>query len=105
MTATVPPKLSTLVAVETQSSFQQAIRQMKSGEGGNSLPAAWQVWERLTQAGLPPTPPQNHACAQEGLWAFLALARGEGAVLKLGSLYCNCGRGCVAGSQLGHSPE
>lgn len=59
---------------------------------------------KLIQAGLPPTPHWNHACAQEGLWAFLALARGEGAVLRHDSVYCSCDTGRVAGNQLGCSP-
>lgn len=80
-------------------------RQAESGEGGSSLPAVWQVWMKLTQAGLPPTPVCRLACAQEGLWAFLVLARGEGAVLRHGSVSCSCDRGCVAGMLTQVSPS
>lgn len=105
ITAAVPANPSTLVTVQMEKSFQQTEgtvgRKANGGRErrGSSPPAAWQVWMKRTQAGLPSSSSCSPASAREGLQALLALAEGKRASLSHGSA---CDGECEAECQGGH---
>lgn len=72
---------------------------MEAERGQQSPPAAWWVWMKLTQPGLPPTSLCNPASAREGL-RDLALAGGEGAAQRHGSAYFSGMEGVKQGAKV-----